>query len=263
MADRPTYSRWVENYLTAEASKNYDRPPKPAHDAAKILRETKFDDAISVQDFSFEINRASGLSDLPLGFYYGITGAFTKTYCYLRFRDEILPRDPPRDGPLGEPDITWLKCNPDSTPKLPESIHQIGQLCLSPTADAKKAKPSSFIIAVTPTSREVWAIWNPNGPEPEQNDDFLDDSNDDPNSQAYQRKIATRPTSGTFPGFPNSPCTAFRLFPTVEVLCQCNDPERPLASRNWQFIALPPKTTLQFPSYPPPAWDPLSKGGAK
>lgn len=246
------------------AGNSYDKHPKPAHEAAKILKETRFDDALSVRKFCWEINCAPGLSDLPLGHYYVGSGIITKTYCYLRFRDGMLPRDPPREGPLGEPNITWLKRNSNAKPELPTSIHQIGQLCFSPTTDAKKAKPSSFIIAVTPISREVYVIWNPNGSDLELTEE-LESDDDDTESQAYKahrEKIATRPTSGTFPGFPN-PCTAFRLFQTVGDLCQRCDPGRQLNISGSDFITLPPKVTLEFPSYPPPAWHSLRKGRAK
>ncbi len=249
-------------YLSAEASKRYNKPPKSPHEAAKILEKTVFDNDLSVREFCFEIHTALTLSDLPLGYYYGAPRPITKTYCYLRFGDRLLPRDRPYAGPLGEPNITYLRCVPDAKPELPKSIHQIGQLCLSPTADAKKAKPSEFIIAVTPTSREIYVIWNPNGPEPGLADHFMDE-NDEQDYCDHREEIITRPTSGTFPGFPDKRCTAFRLFPTVEHLCQSHNPERQLAASSWRFITLPPKMTLQFPSYPPPPWYRVITGGTK
>jgi hypothetical protein len=178
----------------------------------------------------WEINSPTGMARLPLGNY---TVESMKLFCYLRFTDTLLPRDPPRYGPDGQSDMTYLKCHPDN-PALPKSVHQLGQLCLSFTIDPATAQPTCFVVAVTP-ARKVFAIWNPIGPDPEYTHD------DDVPSTAYRN----RPTSGKLLGF-NTPCAAFMLADNIDALCMPHQGNKVLAISEKRFITLPKESTLRF-----------------
>jgi hypothetical protein len=100
----------------------------------------------------------------------------------------LLPRDL-YDESRADTGLTYLKTNPD-TNLLPKFFLQLGQLCLSPTTTTTSAKPSDFVVVVAP-DRKVFALWNPDGADPE----LIPD--DDINREAYK----PRATSGKLPGF--------------------------------------------------------------
>ena len=158
-----------------------------------------------MEELYHKIYRRGSLSTLPLGHY---TVGETKTFCFLKFNDSILPDDLPGKFILHLQDITFLTCVPRQERPFLESIYQIGQLYVSLTNKAKTAVPSSFVVAVTP-QREVFWIWNPHGLEP---DDYLD--GEDISPKAY----LTRPTRGRLRGF-ETPCTAVRLIEDLDQLC--------------------------------------------
>ena len=157
--DKAIYYRWSINRRAARAIRILEAPPKPEHEAAALLKNTRYDNPSSVSQLCWEINCPGGITRLPLGTY---TVECKRVSCYLHFTDTLLARDPPRYGRHGESDMTYLRCEPDND-ALPKSVHQIGQLCLCFTTSATSAQPSCFVVTVTPT-REVSAIWNPIGP---------------------------------------------------------------------------------------------------
>jgi hypothetical protein len=228
--DKAIYCRWAINYWAAIALQTFKAPPKPNHEAAALLENTRYDDPSSVCRLSLEINSTAGIARLPLGNY---AVGRRKVFCYLHFSDTLLPRDPPRYGPEGESDMTYLKCEPDLK-ALPKSVYQIGQLCLSSTTNPASARPSCFVVAVTPTC-EVFATWNPIGPDPE----YVHD--DEVLSTGYK----TRLTGGQVLGF-KDPCTAFMLADTIDSLCQPHQGSKALAISEKNFITLPAGSTLRF-----------------
>ncbi len=127
-----------------------------------MLKTTLYDVESDVDSLRSEINSFVGIARLPLGKYESNKQVF---FCYLHFNDMLLPADMPR-GPAcqGESYLTHIKCHP-STDVLPKEVIQIGELYLSKTPDRAKARPSSFVVAVTP-ARKVFAIYNPLGPDP-------------------------------------------------------------------------------------------------
>lgn len=231
--DKAIYYRWSINQRAVRALRTLQAPPKSNHEAVALLKNTDYDEPASVSRLCWEINSPAGIARLPLG-YYTVQG--TKVFCYLKFTDILLPRDPPRDRPHGESDMTYLKCNPDH-PTLPKSVYQIGQLCLSKTT-ALSPEPTCFVVAVTP-AREVFAIWNPIGPDPEYTHD------DEVLSTAYK----TRPISGTLDGF-KTPCTAFKLADDIDDLCHPQQGNRQLPISETGFIKLSAGSTLRFTGKP-------------
>ena len=184
-----------------------------------------------MSQLSWEINHLAGFDKLPLGKY---SLREEKVFCHLGFQDILLPQDVPRSGPNGQSDGTRLKCTPENS-RLPKVFHQIGQLCLSKTSDAKRAQPSDFVVVVT-SRRKVFAIWNPLGPDPEYT--FDDDGS---TSTAH----INRPVSGKLMGF-DTPCTAIELAENIDTLCQPHQVKKSLIISQERFITLAPRSTLLF-----------------
>ncbi len=209
--------------------------PTSTREAAELLKATIYNiRSSSLTELCFEINSSPGIVKLPLGNY---TVKGKKTFCYLRFKDVLLPRDVPTYEPRGESLMTLLKCSLPS-PNLPKLFYQLGQLYVSSTANAANARLTCFVIVVTP-AREVFAIWNPSGAEPM----YVPDSVK--TSTAYQ----TRPVSGVFPGFAN-PCTAVLLSSNIDYLCQRDQVNIPLNLSARSFINLPAGSTMQYHCVP-------------
>ena len=221
---------------------------------------TRFNEQLSLRSLYLEINSIPGFANLPLGHY---TAGSKKYYCHLVFADTLLPRDPPQRGPQGTSFGIWLKCHPKPPHNnLPNFVLQIGILDISPTADAKDAQRSTFAVVVTP-NRQVWAIFNPNGTEPQLYNssnwdpgfntyDPENPSDDDPRTSQYQASyipyIRSRGNQGKLPGFQRR-CTALELAYSVEALCDSCGPDKPLGISEENSIRLPEETMLQFPRY--------------
>lgn len=229
--DKAEYHRWAIDYRGKKALKLIEADPKSNRQVADLLKSTKYDNRISVSELSCEINRLPGFDRLPLGNYSLKDG---KVFCYLDLQDILLPQDIPRCGPNGLWDGTHLKCRPDN-PQLPKFFHQIGQLCLSKTRDARRAQPSDFVVVVTPC-RKVYAIWNPLGPDPE----YTYDDNGI-TSTAH----INRPVSGKLMGF-DTPCTAIKLAEAIDSLCELDREGVSLDISQGGFITADPRSTLQF-----------------
>jgi hypothetical protein len=116
---------------------------------ADLLKSTKYDDPASIFNITGTIGVPPSVSPLPLDKF---TVGGKHTYCYLLFRDTLLPRDFLYDESRADTGLTYLKTNPD-TNLLPKFFLQLGQLCLSPTTTTTSAKPSDFVIVVTQTAR--------------------------------------------------------------------------------------------------------------
>ncbi len=207
------FYRWSVEYSSEEAQQIATAPPIPAYQMTALLKKTRFGVPFSVEELYHERWSSCGLSRLTLGQY---TFEGTKTFCFLDFEDSVLPNDLPGEFLPDLQDITFLTCVPSQARPLPESACQLGQL-YSPNHQLKTAVPSSFVVAATPEDEVFW-IWNPHGPKP---DEYLD--GEDISPMAWLTRLA----SGRLEGFPIY-CTAVRLMENLDNLCNCCRPNKQL-----------------------------------
>ena len=211
--------------------------------AADLLKNTKYDDPASIFCVIGVTDVPPGIAALPLG---NFTAGGKQTYCYLSFRNLLLPKDFQYDETRADTGLTYLKTNP-GTNFLPKFFVELGQLCLSPTATAVSATPSAFVVVVTP-DRKVFALWNPDGVDPE----FVPD--DEIDWEAYK----TRATGGKLPGF-DVPCAAIPLASNIDTLCQPDQVSKVLNISASTSITVPAGTTLQFGGVDKDGWGLLDK----
>jgi len=242
-AEPKVFYRWFLTYRAEQVMDESNAPPMSNAAAADLLKSTKYDDPASIFNITGTIGVPPGVAPLPLG-KFTVDGKHT--YCYLSFRDMLLPRDFLYDEARADTGLTYLKTNPD-TNLLPKFFLQLGQLCLSPMATATSAKASDFVVVVTP-DRKVFALWNPDGTDPE----FIPD--DEINREAYK----TRATSGKLPGFSASR-TAISLSSNIDTLCQFDQASKVLIISASHFIAVPTGTTLRFGGMDRDGWVLLDK----
>lgn len=227
--DKALYYRWAMNYRAEKARRILEADPKSNKEAVALLKNTRYDHPADISRLCWEINSPAGIARLPLGNY---TVERMKLFCYLHFMDTPLPRDLPQNTPDGDSNITYLKCDPEHS-RLPKLVYQLGQLCLSFTEDPVTAAPTCFVVAVTP-NRRVFAIWNPIGPDPEDN-------------HGHEIPPTARgrgPTSGRLLGF-DTRCVAFLLADNIDNLCKPQQGKKVLAISD-RFIPLPPGSALLF-----------------
>ncbi len=209
-------------------------------EAIILLKNTNFKNRMSVAHLHWKIDGFGGITKLPLGHY---TFENIKVFCYLDFITSQLPEDPPYWSSQSKLNLIYLKCQP-ANKALPKAFHELGQLCLSSFTDAARARPTHFMIVVTP-ARKVFAICNPLGLDPEEirHPGEVDNQNMPP--FWYQ----TRPISGKLVGF-NTPSTAFVLTDNINKLCNRQQLDKALDISEKQLIILPKETTLRFTGLP-------------
>jgi hypothetical protein len=243
-AVEPTvYYRWFLADSDKKARAKLNAPPMSNTAAGALLKSTKYDDPASIFNITAAIGSSPSIAPLPLG---NFSVDSKQTYCFLFFRDNLLPRDFPYDETRADTGLTQVKATPD-TKALPRFFLQLGQLYLGPSSAAGSAKPSQFVIVVAP-DRKVFAVWNPDGIDPE----FIPDDQID--STAYKKRV----TGDKLPGFTTA-CTAIPLVANIDVLCQPNQASQPLSISPSTFITVQAGTTLQFGGVDKEGWALLDK----
>lgn len=238
--DPKIYYRWLIDYQAKQVMDEYEASPLPASKACDLIKSIDFEDPISVSELHWKINTPPGFDKLPLGRY---TAETVTNFCFLQLCNTLLPQDFKYDETRADTSLTQAKYKPDEL-RLPRFFYEIGQLCIStaPTLEKIPFETTEFVVVVAP-GRQVFAVWNPLGVDPEH------PGSDEVDRTAFQ----TRPTSGLFPGF-TAPCTAFALADDINDLCNADQSSRFLPIKQSTMITLAPKTTIEFGGVDEEGW---------
>lgn len=89
-AEPKVFYRWFLIYRAKQFMDESNAPPKSNAAAADLLKSTKYDDPDSIFNITGTIDVSPSVAPLPLG---NFTVDGKHTYCYLSFRDMLLPKD--------------------------------------------------------------------------------------------------------------------------------------------------------------------------
>ncbi|KAH8597446.1 hypothetical protein B0O99DRAFT_592604 [Bisporella sp. PMI_857] len=253
--DKTLFHRWHIAHLADEAERILSTPLNPPTDLLTTLRNITYDDPPTYSTFLFSRSFQQSLPPLPLGNFTPAAGK--KTYCFLRFsHSSLLPADYLRDRTYPNTSLTYAKYPPVEPTKpipglstLPVFFLQLGQLVISGTATPPdESIPATEFVIVVSLTRQVFLLWNPEGPyaEPEL---VLPEDID---ANAYKK----RDTSGPFPGF-KEPCTALLLAANINDLLTTDQIEKPLTNVSTAGFVVLPSGTVQFGGVSAEGWTKL------